>query len=169
MNETSQIKTRLRTWIRVVFGLSLALNFLVIGLVIGTVVRFGGTEGGRPHPHSMGVALYRELPQADRKALRENSRRHAFHSKETRIVEADAIAAALRIHPFDKEAVRAVLEEQAQYRIGWQKTAQNAWLDQVSQMTVADRSDYADRLQASLTRYPGRDHRERRRFWKLQN
>ncbi|MFT4959489.1 MAG: putative membrane protein [Paracoccaceae bacterium] len=166
MSETSQTKPRLSTWVSVVLGLSLALNLLVIGLVVGTFIRFSDMEGRRPPPHSMGAAMYRELPKSDRVALRQNSQRHATHSMETRVAEAAAIAAALRMHPFDEKAVQAVLDEQAEYRIGWQKTAQIAWLDQVSQMSSADRSEYVDRLQKSLTRHHDADHRVGKRWWK---
>lgn len=161
MNETTQTTTGPRLWLRIVFGISLALNLLVIGLVVGAVVRFGGIEGRRPPPHSMGAAMYRELPQADRKALREASQRRTNHSMESRVAEADAIAAALQADPFDRGAVQVVLDEQAQHRIGWQKTAQLAWLDRVSQMSVSNRSDYADRLRDSLTWHRGSAHRGR--------
>jgi uncharacterized membrane protein len=165
MNEKSPAKTGLSTWVRVVFGLSLALNLLVVGLLIGTVVRFGDKDGRRPPPHSMGTAMYHELPHEDRKALRKNSQARASHSKEFRAAEAEAIAAALRTSPFDKGAVQAVLDGQAEHRLKWQETTQTAWLDQVSQMSMEARLEYADRLYKALTQPRGRDRhgREQRR------
>lgn len=161
MNQTTPTTTGPRLWLRIVFGISLALNLLVIGLVVGAIARFGGMEGRRLPPHSMGAAMYRELPRADREALREKSQTRATHSVESRVAEANAIAAALRADPFDKGAVQVVLDEQAQHRIGWQQSAQTAWLDRVSLMSIADRSEYADRLHGSLTRHRGSDHHGR--------
>lgn len=161
MNETSQTKSSLSKWVRVVFGVSLGLNLLVIGLLVGTIMRFGDTEGRRPPPHSMGTALYRELPHEDRKALRKSSQMRASHSKEQRIAEAEAFTAALRASPFDKDAVKTVLNEQAKYRLEWQETAQIAWLERVSQMSVEARSEYADRLYEALTHAHRPDRHER--------
>lgn len=161
MTETSQTKTGLSTWVRVVFGVSLALNLLVVGLLVGTFMRFGDKEGRRPPPHSMGTAMYRELPREDRKALRKNSQSRANHSKDFRASEAEAIAAALRTSPFDKGAVQSVLDMQAEHRLDWQQTTQAAWLERVSQMSVEARLEYADRLFEALTRKRGPDRHER--------
>lgn len=161
MNEASKTKTGLNIWVRVVFGVSLALNLLVIGLLVGTFMRFGDKEGRRPPPHSMGTAMYRELPLEDRKALRKNSQSRANHSKEFRTSEAEAIAAALRTSPFDKGAVQSVLDAQAEHRLDWQKTTQAAWLERVSQMSAEARLEYSDRLFEALTRKRGQDRHER--------
>lgn len=169
MNETSQAKPSLSRWVRVVFGVSLALNFLVIGLLVGTFIRFGDTKGRRPPPHSMGTAMYRELPHEDRKALRKNSQARANHSREFRSNEAEAIAEALRASPFDKKAVQALLKGQAEHRLKWQESTQSAWLDRVSQMSSEARSEYADRLYEALTQPRGSDRHERGQRRKQQD
>ena len=46
-------KPRTPKWVRVLLALSLALNLLIIGLVGGAMVRFGGSDGMRPPPRSI--------------------------------------------------------------------------------------------------------------------
>ena len=163
MTETEHPKSRLSTRLRLVFGMSLALNFLVIGLLVGAAFRFADTEGRRLPPHTLGTAMYREMPRADRAFLRKTSQYRAEHAKEFRIAEATAIADALRMTPFDRDAVQSVLDTQAEQRIGWQKKTQSAWLDRVSQMNVEDRTEYADRLYLSMTTPRGKEHRNQNR------
>lgn len=137
---------RARTWVRILLGVSLALNLAVIGLAIGAAVRFGGPDGAhRPSP-PMGAILYRELPREDRKALRGR----AFGSREEHAAkrrdEAVAIDAALRAVPFDAAALGAFLDRQARDREAFQSAVQEAWLARVSGMSDAERAAYADRL-----------------------
>lgn len=156
-------------WVRIALGVSLALNLLVVGLVVGAMFRFGDAEGRRPPAHSIGAAMFRELPQEDRKALREDMVNRPTHSAASRATETKAIAAALREDPFDPDVVLAILNEQAQDRIDWQQSAQQAWLDRVEQMSVTDRADFADRLNESLSRHRKSGHRSSGRWWHWGN
>lgn len=163
MTENAHPKPGLSTGLRVVFGVSLALNLLVIGLLAGAALRFADTEGRRPLPHSLGTAMYREMPREDREILRKNAQRRAEQSRKFRISEATAIADALRTSPFDRNALQEVLDKQAEQRIGWQKMTQTVWLNRISRMSVEDRTEYADRLYISMTTPRGKDHRDQNR------
>ena len=166
MTDSTRKSSGIRTWVRIVLGVSLALNLLVVGLMVGAMVRFGGAEGRRPPPHSMGAAMFRELPKEDRRALRETGMNRPSYASSSRGSATGGIAAALRADPFDRGAVLLILNEQAQHRIDWQKSAQQAWLDRVELMSVADRADFADRLQDSLNRHHKSDRRSSKRWWR---
>ena len=156
-----------RTWLRVLFGLSLALNLLVLGLAVGAVLRFGGPDGMRPPPKSLGTALFHELPPKDRRELRSQMQDHGARNAALRKSEAEAIGAALRRTPFDAEAVAGVLAQGAQQREAWMTSVHDAWLERIGRMSDAERIEFADRLQASLSRMDERrgrrDDKERRR------
>ncbi len=143
---------RARAWVRILLGVSLALNLAVIGLVIGAAFRFGGPGGAHRPPPPMGAILYRELPREDRKALRGR----AFGGREEHATkrrdEAAAIDAALRAVPFDAAALDAFLDGQARHREEFLSIVQEAWLARVSAMSDAERAAYADRLMQAAKR-----------------
>jgi uncharacterized membrane protein len=145
-------------WMRVLLGASLALNLLVLGLVSGALVRYGGSDGLRPPPRTVGAALFRELPPEDRRALRDRSdgmmmmNGMNMNHHERRVAEAQAVSAAMRATPFDREALAAILEQQAAQRDGFQKSVQQAWIERVANMTEAERQAYAGRLVHAMNR-----------------
>ena len=143
---------RRRLWLRILFVVSLTLNCLFIGLFVGAMARFGEHRGDRPPP-SIAAALFRELPREDRRRIFDELRRgDSGNWRQERAEGAQAVLAALRTEPFDAGAVDAVLGPQLDRRIDWMTRAQAAWLSHVEGMTQAERSDYADRVQASLER-----------------
>ncbi|MBB96832.1 MAG: hypothetical protein CML68_19815 [Rhodobacteraceae bacterium] len=133
----------MKPWIRVVLGLSLAVNLLIIGLVLGAVLRFGGPGANRPPP--TGVSLIRALPSDDRRALRDHLH-EILPPPADRLGEARDLAAPLMATPFDPAALEAVVQEQAATRSAFQDALQQAWLDHVMTMDDADKAAYAKRL-----------------------
>ena len=85
-----------KPWLRVVLGLSLMLNLLIVGLVLGAVIRFGG-PGERPPPPT-GVAMFRALPSDDRRAMRDHLR-EALLPPSDRRSEAEDLAEVLSADP----------------------------------------------------------------------
>jgi len=145
MAEKSE-QPRTRLWIRVLLIVSLGLNLLVVGLVGGAMLRFG-PDGMRPPLRSVGAAMYRELPRKDRRALWAGSS-HAHGDRHARRkADALAVSAAIRATPFDAAALAAVLDEQAERRLGFRQSMQSAWLARVAGMSGAERQAYADRLE----------------------
>lgn len=162
VQDVKQPKPPIRLWLRIVLGVSLALNFLVLGLAGGAMLRFGGPDGMRPPPRSIGAILFRELPRADRRALWSGSKN--IHADRYARQKADALVlgAALRVSPFDEAAVATLLGEHAMRRAGLYGSLQQAWLTRVSAMSEAERGAYADRLETALDRsWIGRRHKER--------
>jgi len=158
--ETKPPKTRL--WVRVLLGVSLALNLLVLGLVGGAMLRFGGPEGMRAPPRSVGAALFRELPREDRRALRSGAG-ESHDQRHARLkADAEALGAALRATPFDAGAMEILLEGHAKTRADSHMFLQRAWLDRVVAMSDAGRQAYADRLERALSRTRGKDRRRDR-------
>jgi len=163
--EVKQDKTRSRAplWLRILLAVSLALNLLVLGLVGGAMLRFGGPDGMRPPPRSIGATLFRELPREDRNALL--SRPHGSHGDRRARLKADALAVstAMRATPFDQEALKAILDTQATHREGLHKSVQQAWLTRVANMSDAKRRAYADRLDHALShpRFKERSRKKR--------
>ena len=143
---------RRRLWLRILFVVSLALNCLFIGLFVGAMARFGEHRGDRPPP-SIDAALFRELSKEDRREIfRQLREGESGNRRQDRAEDGQAVLVALRAEPFDAAAVEAVLGPQLERRVDWMTRAQAAWLAHVDGMTQAERSDYADRVQASLER-----------------
>ncbi|MEY8842984.1 periplasmic heavy metal sensor, partial [Cribrihabitans sp. XS_ASV171] len=100
-------------WMRLLLGVSLAVNLAVAGLAVGAVLRHGGPERDRG-PRSLGVALYRALPDEDRQALRDAGRARYQERREAGAADLDAMLVALRSEPFDAEAVAVLLRGQVE-------------------------------------------------------
>ncbi|WP_170752125.1 periplasmic heavy metal sensor [Ruegeria lacuscaerulensis] len=134
-----------RRWVKVLLAVSLGFNLLVVGVAVGTVLRVKGGDHAKAPP-GFGSALYRALPKEDRKALRgQLSSRHKAGSKD-RVRNFEILSAALREVPFDPETVQDILLQQSQSLAELQSNLQGQWLEQVTDMTDAERALYADRL-----------------------
>lgn len=150
----SAAPTGMKPWLRIVFGLSLAVNLLVVGLMVGAFLRFGLPGGDRPPPPT-GISVFRALPSEDRKALRDHLR-ETLPPPADRRSEVNALVRALTADPFDPEALEAVMTAQAAPRIAFQEAMEQAWLQRVVTMDDAERADYADRLVRMAEH--GKDH-----------
>lgn len=148
-----------RRWMPILLTLSLALNLLIVGVAAGTVLRLKGGDHGKALP-GFGSALFRALPKDDRKALRsELSGLHRTGSK-TRKQDFQAVSQALRAQPFDPATLAELLQQQAQSTADLQAALQEQWLERVTNMSDAQRSVYADRLEEVVKRGP-RGHKKK--------
>ncbi|NOE34637.1 MULTISPECIES: periplasmic heavy metal sensor [unclassified Ruegeria] len=150
MNADSKPKRR---WMPIVLVVSLALNLLIIGVAVGTVLRLKGGDHAKAPP-GFGPALYRALPKDDRKAMR--SELGDLHKKGSkgRTQDFEAMSQALRAVPFDPNAVETLLQQQAQATANLQGALQAQWLIRVTAMSDEERQAYADRLQDVVKRGP---------------
>ncbi len=133
-------------WMRLLLGVSLAVNLAVAGLAVGAVLRHGGPERDRG-PHSLGVALYRALPDQDRQALRDAGRARHEERREARTEDLGAMLAALRREPFDPEAVSVLLRDQVERTRTMHLGLQEHLVTRVAEMSARDRAAYADRIE----------------------
>ncbi len=148
-----------RKWMPIVLVISLALNLLVAGVVLGAVLRFrGGDHAGAPP--GFGPALYHALPKSERKALRGELSGLRGKGSHRRKQDFGELSQALRVVPFDPAAVQALLEQQAQATADLQVALHQQWLAQVSAMSDDERAIYADRLEDVVKRGP-RKHKRR--------
>lgn len=147
-----------RKW-RWILGLSLGLNLVFVGLFAGAALRFSGGERQMEKPR-MSVQGYaapyvRALPNDARRALGRQLRAEEGGRGNGRAARRQAyqqMVEALRAAPFDIVKVEALLSAQAQRASGAINTAQSLWLEQVAQMSPAERSAYVDRLIAILAK-----------------
>ena len=63
-----------------------------------------------------------------------------------------AVIEELRAQPFDAAALEATVAKQAETTVLVQKRAQAAWLGVISEMSDAERQDYADAVEAVLNK-----------------
>ncbi|NNF72341.1 MAG: periplasmic heavy metal sensor [Rhodobacteraceae bacterium] len=156
--------TRTPLWIRVTLVVSLALNLLVVGIVMGSVAtrdRDRGAPGAQigaardlgPLPFVMALE-----PQ-DRRALGRALRSEASSLRQNREelrVRFEALLAAIRADTFDAETVRGLLAEQRDIGIERQLIGERILLDRLGEMNVDERRAYAERLDKSLRRVTNR-------------
>jgi hypothetical protein len=150
--------TRPPRLLRIVLILSLALNLLVAGLVLGALL--GGRD--RMPPHRVDVSLGplgRALTPPDRLAIaaevRGRSEFRPLAPSERRRAMAETLA-ALRAQPFDPDALSAVLAAQRAAGTEALEIAQEVLVKRVSEMTAAERAALADRLETETRRSPDR-------------
>ncbi|MEL6508843.1 MAG: periplasmic heavy metal sensor [Pseudomonadota bacterium] len=148
-------KRRAPRWMRVTLVLSLALNLLIVGAVIGAVSN-GKTGGPRMGGASFGpytAALSRE----DRRALREKIRGDLSASDRAAGRENfQAFLAVVRTDPLDVAEMTRLFERQVQMAQSRQTVTKAALLDYIAAMSPADRAAFADRFQEVLQRGSGK-------------
>ncbi|EYD75490.1 hypothetical protein Rumeso_02973 [Rubellimicrobium mesophilum DSM 19309] len=139
---------------------SLALNLLVAGVVIGDIVSDHG-RGRGPRPVELALGPFaRAMDAADRRAILQSLRGNPDLqplSKAQRAAAFGEILATLRAEPFDRIRAEAALSAQAERIQGLERMIQGALLDRLAAMTAEQRAALADRLQAELGHGPGPD------------
>ena len=148
--------------LRVALVLSLMVNVLVIGVMIGGAMRATRMEGFVPGQPDM-RALWRALPREARDDLRAAVRQQGLPGdhgprpsrQERRAAAAEISArmlASLRSEPFDAEAFAATLAGESDERARRLNAAHAAFARQVSQLTPDQRRAMADRFEESIQR-----------------
>ncbi|WP_157968875.1 periplasmic heavy metal sensor [Tropicimonas sp. IMCC34011] len=158
MADTPAPSRRVPIWLRALLILSLALNLLVGGIVIGAALkdrhrpaRVEGELGLGPYLSAFG--------QRDREALRGAAAegRAAFRAdrREMRTTFAETIE-ALRADPFDPARLESLLARQGEIVDRGRKRGHAIMIERLSTMDAAERAAFADRLQQAIRRGPGR-------------
>lgn len=159
MTTETDTKPKMRRSMRFLLIGSLTLNFLVAGVVVGGAVAHwhGGDERHRDFGFSSPYtrALDRDDRRSIGKAIRQHHKGKGAGRPNTGAYYREAVA-LLRQSPLDVEALTALLERQKSVTSGRQNAAQQIWLDHLLRMSHAERSAYADRLEAELNKRPQR-------------
>lgn len=152
MAEDTQVQQSISRKFRVLLIVSLALNLLVVGVLIG------GAVMGRP-PASLGgpaVSLgpfSQALPPGHRASLRRDYRKRLDAHGMTPPNRSAALAEfleVLRTEPFDPEKVEAMFDAQRDQSMRGMQTAQDVFLEQLVEMEPSQRAAFADRLEKGL-------------------
>lgn len=141
-------------WLRALLVGSLALNLVVVGVVVGVLVKHGHPSGGPRFDLTVGpLTRAMEEPQRDgvRAALRDRGVFRAMDRSAMRTDQQDLIA-TLRADPFDDAAFRAILSRQRVRLAAGQETVADVVSDQIARMSAPQRAAFADRLGAQLRR-----------------
>jgi uncharacterized membrane protein len=153
--------------LRIALIASLAVNLLVIGAVAGAVMRKGGSDGPRGQMQgqsSYGMPYIRALSKEDRRKIGADIRASGQDRKAQRAARRalySEVLSALRADPFEAAALEAALDKQVSAAHSALQVSQGAWFDHVVQMSDADRTTYADRLEAGFKRRKGSKPRDR--------
>ncbi len=148
-----------RRWMPILLVVSLALNLMVAGVALGTVLRFKGQDRVAAPP-GFGPSLYHALPKSERKALRGELSALRGKGSHRRQQDFSTLSQALRVVPFEPATVQALLEQQAQATAALQEALHQQWLAQISAMNDEERTAYADRLE-EVVKHGARKHKKR--------
>lgn len=150
----TQSTPKKRCWVMPVLAVSLAANLLIIGMAAGTIWRFKEFRPNSAMGATGRVALVRALDKEDRRVMFEQLRATRETSRNKHKAQNDDLLSALRANPFAISAVREILELQREQGAASRQSMEAKWTEIVSEMSQAERSAYADRLQRAFERGP---------------
>lgn len=133
---------------KMLFVISLALNLLVIGAVIGIKIRMD--KAPMINNIAPGTIYMRALDLRERRALRKKILQNNNGSKLDKSVSTANLRTAvgiLRHQPFDRGAFEDLLDKQKEDANSTQNSARTVLITHIENMTVADRLIYAQRLE----------------------
>ena len=145
MSASTDLKPR-NLW-KILFGISLALNLLIVGALGGAMLRLG--KGPVVKHHASGYLYMRALNFEDKKALREKLFKNKDSRKIGRAKEHSSYSFAVKIlrkHPFDRKAFEDLLDAQTKYSKSRPSSARVALVTQIEDMTKEERLIYSQHL-----------------------
>lgn len=145
-----------RKWVKLVFALSLAMNLLVVGLVIGAKVGGGHDHGFNPRGPEGGMIrelgfgpLASALPRKDRRAIGKAFRaeRGSFADNRAAIRrDFNAMMTVLQTEPFDADALQRLMRAQKSRFSETGDTLQRLVIERISLMTPQERKEFAEKI-----------------------
>lgn len=148
---------RVPRWVKVLLGISLALNLLVIGLASGAAWRFA--KNGPPDAVRSGFAFVGALEKADRRAILGELRESGRNARRAGREDMQRVLDLLRAPDTDIAALDELMRAQVMRGRQIQDDVRTAVLDQITDMDAQERAAYADRLEERLKkgrRKPGK-------------
>lgn len=140
-----------RMW-RIALVLSLALNLAVVGIVVGSYAS-GRVGDGPPRSFDLGLGpVSRALLPEERREIGRNLRQNRVMRDVDLRDRVDGMSAVLRAEPFDPEALRVLMDDQAAQISNVQAKAQDAFLAQIAAMTPERRRMFADQLLQEMSK-----------------
>lgn len=156
----TESRAGVRGWVKGLLILSLTLNFLVAGVVVGGII---GHEKRPPHPPAPDELTFGPLTGAfskeDRSAMRHAAEGSGTDFKAMRAMirgDFERLVVALQADPWDEAAVRAVLTEMRARSLKRMDIGEQVMLERLQAMTPEERKQFAARLSDGVKRF---DHR----------
>ena len=146
MSASTDLKPR-SLW-KILFGISLAFNLLIIGAIGGAMLRVG--KGPVAKHRASGYLYMRALNFEDKKALRKELFKNKDSRKIIRAKQHSSYSSAVKIlrkHPFDRKAFEDLLDEQTRYSKSKPSSVRAALVAQIANMTKEERIVYSKRLE----------------------
>ena len=143
--------------LRIALALSLAFNLLVVGLVVGALLRNGDPRSRIVRDLDFGP-FTEALSPRDRDALRREFVARAPEMRDMRREirgDLEALLAVLRREPFDAQALQSVLDNQQVRMARRIELGRELLLERLAAMSPAERAEFADRLEKRLRRGGG--------------
>ena len=153
----AEIDKKPRRWLYPLLFVSLALNLLIAGMIVGWLAspdgpkrsEFGSARG------LVGEPFLRALPDDQRRAMLRDIAREAPQLRESREslrARFSAFLTALRADPYDASTVAALLKDQREVALTRQDIGERMLLDRLDAMSAEERNAYADALEKSFRR-----------------
>ena len=146
MATSTKLKSR-DLW-KILFGMSLALNLLIVGAIGGTMIRM--SKGPVVNNRASGILYMRALNFEDKKLLRQDIFKSKDSRKQGRAKEYRIYTSAIAIlkkHPFDQKSFENLLDAQIKYSNSRQSLARTALVKHIENMTKEERMIYTKRLE----------------------
>ena len=146
MSASTDLKPR-NLW-KILFGISLALNLLIVGALGGAMLRVG--KGPVVKHRASGKLYMRALNFEDKKALRKELFKNKDSPKVIRAKEHSSYSSAVKIlrkYPFDRKAFEDLLDQQTKYSKSRPNSARLVLITQIENMTKEERLIYSKRLE----------------------
>ncbi|MEL6169240.1 MAG: periplasmic heavy metal sensor [Pseudomonadota bacterium] len=150
---------RTPAWVKVLLAVSLGLNLMVAGLVVGAVLNRDAPKRG-PASSAVGLPrdvaplpLLRAFDAPDQRSLarayRERAGGRERNREELRALF-DELQGHLRANPFDPDAFAVMLERERRRTSDRQDIGTEIFVNHLAQLPYEDRLAYADRLSRML-------------------
>lgn len=146
-------------WMQILLGVSLGLNLLVAGLVVGAFFREDPETHRRAARDVAAAPFLMALEPKDRRAVILHLRSQSVTLRQNRSEirsRFNALIEAIGAEEFDRETVEALLGEQRSAATRRQSIGEKAFLDKLESMSAEERAAIAARLEQSMKRRPPR-------------
>ncbi len=160
--QPSPDRMRTKRWVRGLLALSLGVNLLIAGLVVGAYIHDRGQIGELRGSQPPEARVLRELglgpflnafPPQERREMAQLMREQVGNFRVNRDALADeleAILQAIRSEPYDHAVLLVVIERQKERITSRAEVGRDVVLGAIEGMSPAEREQFADRMERSI-------------------